>query len=117
MKFNDSLSYQWGEPFGSDNSVLNSLNVADGANDVAIDKDGDLYMTGQVGGLSTFGTNTSTIVLGQNSNNEEAYVLEVSGTGTSLGGVSATGVAQVSQIRLRSHPTGSSLSSALSLRQ
>ena len=82
---------QWGDRFGSDNNAINSQDIGDDANDVRIDKSGNLYMTGEIGGLSTFGTNTNTIVLGQNSNSEEAYVLEVSSTGTSKGGASGTG--------------------------
>ena len=91
MKFDTSLNYKWGDRFGSLNNVINGNNVGDDANIVGIDKSGNLYMAGQIGGPSDFGTNTSTNVVGQNSNNEEAYVIEVSSTGTFTSGVAATG--------------------------
>ena len=51
----------------------------------------DIYVSGEDEGLSTYGTSNTTVV-GQDSLNAEAYVIEVaSDTGSFISGMSAAG--------------------------
>ncbi len=94
VKFNSNLAEQWGDRFGSSNQQSDAPgNVGDDADAVGIDGAGtpDIYVSGEDEGLSSYGTDYESVV-GQNSGNVEAYVIEVaSNTGDFIDGVGATG--------------------------
>ena len=94
VKFNSNFTEQWADRFGSSNQQsLAPGNVGDDADAVGIDGAGtpDIYVSGEDEGLSSYGTDYSSVV-GQNSGNVEAYVIEVaSNTGDFIDGVGATG--------------------------
>ncbi len=86
VKFNPNLDAVWADRFGSA--------TVDTANDVAIDGSGNVYFTGEDGGpsalaqLSASGQSGSTAVLRGNDTTPvvEAYVVEVSSSGTYVAG-------------------------------
>ncbi len=90
VNFNPSLDAVWADRFGSANT--------DTASAVAIDGAGNVYFTGEDGGpsalaqVSVSGRSGSTAVLrgSDTTNIEEAYVVEVSSSGTYLGGAQSS---------------------------
>jgi uncharacterized repeat protein (TIGR01451 family) len=95
VAFDDNLNELWGDRFGSSNQGVNpdkdqtrvdadlNLQVGDDGDAVGIDGANNIYISGEDEGLSSYGTSTTPVV-GQNSNNVEAYVIAVS---SSTGGL------------------------------
>ena len=98
VSFDSSLNELFGVRFGSENT--------DTGDDVGIDGSGNLYMSGEDGGPSSFGTSSTAVLRGSDTtSNDQAYVIEVSSTGTFKGGAQAGATAS----------TGSATSEAASL--
>jgi hypothetical protein len=79
-----NLDDLWQARFGSSNT--------DDADDVRVDGGDNMYIAGEDGGPSSFGTSTTAVVRGDDtSDTEQAYVIEVSDSGTFEAGAQAIG--------------------------
>ena len=93
VSFGPKLNELWADRFGSSNQSELNDGIGDDGDAVGIDGAGtpDIYVSGEDEGPSTYGT-SSMSVIGQNSANVEAYVIEVSSsTGNFISAFGATG--------------------------
>ncbi len=106
VSFNDQLVERWGDRFGSSN--MDGGGFGDDGDAVGIDgaTTPGIYVSGEDDGASTYGTSSTTVV-GQDTLNAQAYVIEVaSDTGSFISGVSAAGSGTSEAVSLAANSSG-----------
>ena len=94
VSFDPNLTELWGDRFGSSNQSELNDGIGDDGDAVGIDGFGtpDIYVSGEDEGPSTYGSSSASVI-GQNSANVEAYVIEVSSSaGNFISAFGATGI-------------------------
>ena len=93
VSFGPKLNELWADRFGSSNQSELNDGIGDDGDAVGIDtsRNPNIYISCEDDGPSTYGSSSASVI-GQNSANVEAYVIEVSSsTGNLLGAFGATG--------------------------